>query len=249
MIHDLATVSSLLPLKIPNPTKTEPANKETSVIDTGYVREVRSDAGASVHAYLNDMTHTSSVFADFAERFTKHLEHIDSLRQGVIDKTFDVVVENGSLRVVDSRLDSESTAWLERELNTDPELASLAKAFNAQVVKVYDTGSGSRDAEGKQLEHGTFPMEGGGEIDYAGLASTIDASVKFVSLLRDVSSANRAADSMRGIDPDSHEPEYFDAGLIVQRYLQGTITSYEKRADGSLVTRTGVSHSRMRMFT
>lgn len=188
--------------------------------------ECRVDPSATIDGWIRGVRDVEDAFVRLASPFQLALQRLERERPHVMEQSFDLVSQGGRLRVVDTDLDQADRDWIETELNRDGGLAGLANAFNRQVVRSYETDHGTRNENGDLLARTGFLADGGAAIDYAGLHESVDESVKFRSLLRDVNDAQLPwwmKESSR----------YQLGGRLVQSYIVGEITQYVVRPDGS----------------
>ena len=167
-----------------------------------------------------------SDFEAFAYRMNAALDAMRSIRPDIIDQDYDVVHEQGRLRVVDSNLDPRSIIWLEESLNGDRELVQLAGRFNDQVVRTFDTERGRRDESGVLHRIGDGYTDNGARRDYSGLSQTVGRTTKFISLLRDIESIDLT------LFPADNR--FCRTGIYMEKYIEKDIIQYQPGASGSV---------------
>jgi hypothetical protein len=166
-------------------------------------------------------------FESFAERLDDVLERMKLLRPDITEGSYDLIHDQGRLKVVDAKLDDRSVIWLEESFNGDKLLVERAAAFNDRVVKTFDTERGRMDEEGVFRRIGDGYGDNGWSRDYSGLEATVGRTTRFMSLQRDI-------DSHR-LRPELGEHNRFDrTGIYMEKYIEKDIIQYKSTSSGGL---------------
>jgi hypothetical protein len=163
----------------------------------------------------------------FANRLNGLFETMRTIRPDIVDGSYEVIHDEGRLKVVDSTLDERSIVWLEESLNGDRELVRMAAGFNEQVVRTFDTERGNWDEQGvfRRIDDGYG--DNGWNRDYSGLEATVGRTTRFMSLQRDI-------DSHR-LRPELGEHNRFDrTGIYMEKYIEKDIIQYQSTSSGGL---------------
>jgi hypothetical protein len=226
-LDSLQYVAPIPPSPPTRPSRTHDGSKEC--LDS---LNTRIDSKRTFETEIANIKAVQDRFVDFVNTLRPRLQTMQMLRPDLMEKPFDTIYDNGRLKVVDTDMTHEEKAWVEEQLNIDGVLARLADAFNRQVVRTYDEDNGAWDEAG--VFHGHVPLNGDAfneSISYLGLDRTVNASVKLISLCNDVRDYNLPC-YMDESDRDRM------GGHLVQKYLDGELSRYVKRPDGTVELQT-----------
>lgn len=106
---------------------------------------------------------------DIARTLKTSMKEILSERPDLADVAFDFRLENGRIKVVDTRLEGADLQWLEAKLNGNFLLVDKVKAFRSHVVELAQTNADLRGLAGA---------------DAAELGQQLDEQVQFMRLFR-----------------------------------------------------------------
>ncbi len=226
-LDSLRYIAPITPSPPISPSRTHDCSKEC--LDS---LSTPIDSTRTMETAMANIKAVQDRFVDFVNTLRPRLQSMQMLRPGLMETPFDAIYDNGRLKVVDTDMTHEEKAWVEDQLNIDGVLPRLADAFNRQVVRTYDEDTGAWDENG--IFHGHVPLNGDAvneSISYLGLDRTVNASVKLISLCNDVR--------------DYKLPWYLNesdrdamGGHLVQKYLDGELSRYVKRPDGTIELQT-----------
>lgn len=215
-----------------SPVSSRPLSEDPSTARKDATIRVDADEGATTHfdpvkvalKWFNDKAAVEVAFVPVAEMLDSLFREIECERPDIMRDPFDVVLQDGRLRVVDSDLAEDDFAWLQQRVDAAVELSDAASRFNRQVVLSYGPSS---DMDGGKVvaRRLGFAVTLHESIVYDDIADTVDGAVRFRSLLNDTRKAEL--------------PWYFDESLrsrtggdLVQNYIKGDVTTYAVGADG-----------------
>jgi hypothetical protein len=226
VITSLSTESTAFPVSS-RPLSDDPATAlkdATTHVDADDRAKTQFDPVKVALKWFNDKAAVEVAFVPVAERLDSLFRDVERERPDIMRDPFDVVLQDGGLRVVDSDLSEDDFAWLQQRVDAAVGLSDAASQFNRQVVLSYGPSS---DVDGGKVvaRRLGFAVTLHESIVYNDIADTVDGAVRFRSLLNDT----RKADL----------PWYFDESLrsrtggdLVQNYIKGDITTYAIGADG-----------------
>lgn len=196
---------------------------------------IPKDRWAEQNKISADANRANATFQVLTDAYNSLMSNIKAQRPDIASQKFDfVTTQSGTLQVESDTLSASDKTWLQQKLNADATLVVSAKSFNASLVKSYSTDRVGTFDNGmsyilqiQQDLHTSY--------NYQGLGNSINGSIKFVSLMNDISNYWTAQDSEPQVEPGNTtvvDPSSMATNLA-QNYLQANIKQYVQGTDGS----------------